>query len=78
MLINRFALVITVIILLLPAALTAGPATQAIQLQRSYPALIGWKTNNIVELKVTVSEEGIEIRSFRFDLKGTTLSLIHI
>lgn len=72
MLINRFLLVITVIILLLPAALTAGPATQAIQLQRSYPALIGRKTNNIVELKVTVSEEGIEIRSFRFDLKGTT------
>lgn len=69
---NRFSLFVTSIILFLPAMLNAGSGTQVIQLQRSYPVLIGRKTNNIVELKVTVPKKGIEIRSLRFDLKGTT------
>ena len=34
-------------------------------------ALIGRETNNIVELKVTVEEEGHAIKSLQFDFKGT-------
>ena len=50
---------------------TAAPVIHALQLQRAYPALIGRETNNIVELKVTAEEEGTEIKSLRFEFKGT-------
>ena len=51
--------------------LSAARGIHALQLQRAYPALIGRETNNIVELKVTVEEEGHAIKSLQFDFKGT-------
>ena len=66
MLRKRIAFVITSLLFLLPVPVMATQGVQAIQLQRSYPALIGRETNNIVELKITADQEGIEIRSFRF------------
>lgn len=71
MLRKRIAFVITSLLFLLPVPVMATQGVQAIQLQRSYPALIGRETNNIVELKITADEEGIEIRSFRFEFKDT-------
>lgn len=66
----RLTLVITGFTWLISAGVSAAPVVQAIQLQRSYPVLIGRETNNILELKVTTAQEGIEIRSFHFDFKG--------
>ena len=71
MLRKRIAFVITSLLFLLPVPVMATQGVQAIQLQRSYPVLIGRETNNIVELKITADEEGIEIRSFRFEFKDT-------
>ena len=71
MLRKRIAFVITSLLFLLPVPVMATQGVQALQLQRSYPVLIGRETNNIVELKITADEEGIEIRSFRFEFKDT-------
>ena len=68
---KRVPFVIASLSILLTAIGQAESGVQAIQLQRSYPVLIGRETNNIVELKVTADREGIEIRSLRFEFKGT-------